>query len=153
MKILGYRLNILTGQFLKLELKESKNFFGDTSILNNREEAHLYALKIQELLKEGIREKIINFKTKNLLKKGVETFSTQVTFVFEDDIGEEVEIVINGDFIENLIPNWVVEAEVFIDNDLTNIVYNLDCSSYGYGNVTVLKETYEMWYEDVKLKD
>lgn len=154
MKILGYRVNILTGPFTKLELKESKDFFNSSlviseeSLLKKRKEAHSYALEIQSLLQEAIEDNSITLSTKNLLEAGVETFATLVEFVVENDEGEEEEFTINGDFVQLMIPNWEEEANIFIENELTNTLYSLDCTSYGYGSISVLKETYEMWSQD-----
>lgn len=150
MKIIGYRVDILTGEFLNPKIAESKEFFGENP-LKLRRDAHSYAKKISETILEAIDEGVVKFKMENLLAKGVDTFSILIYCVHLDEDDDENEFIIYGTFIEEMLSFWEEETILYIEceYDIDGILYNLDCSKYDKNNITVIKDIYDMWNEEM----
>ena len=154
MEIIGYRVDIAVGSFTNTAVAESKEFYGGNP-LQLRRQAHKYAKKIFDTIKEASDEGVVNYKTENLLGKGVETFMPLVNCVYLNEEEEEDELLIYGTFIEEMFPAWEDETTLYIDceYDTEGELYALNCPKYYAAGIFVLKDIYEMWHEECENSD
>jgi len=133
---------------------EEKSFLGSNPI-EQRRNAINFAKNISHVIYEGINEGVLPFKTSMALSEMEKesVFPYVSACVVEDDGGAN-ELIIYGELIEIMIDEWDEELNCYIENeyDTGDAIYPLDASGFNRGNIRVLKDDYDMYYEDFETK-